>query len=74
MRFPRFGVGFGNTVNCDTFAPRKNKRKLQILCRLSIRYYFTRVLICLYFLTVKRMIVDHAKKHVNYNDKLRWAF
>ena len=27
MRFTRFGVGLGNTVNCDTLAPQRKHEK-----------------------------------------------
>ena len=77
MRFTRFGVRLGNIVNCDTLSPqRKHEKTLdfytdyQLFCILDV------FLICffMYFLTVKRVIFNHAKKQVNYIDKLRCVF
>ena len=76
-RFTRFGVGLGNTVNCDTLAPQKKHEKTldfytdyPLFC---ILYMF---LICLFvhFSTVKRVNFDHAKKQVNYIAKLMRLF
>ena len=73
-RFTRFGVGLGNTVNCDTLAPQRKHGKTlwfdadyHLFCILDT--FFT--CFCVYFSTVKRVNFDDAEKQVNYSDKLR---
>ena len=76
-RFTRFGVGHGNTVNCDTLVPqRKNEKTLDFYTDSPLFRIIDVVLICFftYFSTVKRVICNHTKKQVNYNDKLRRPF
>ena len=70
-------VGLGNTVNCDTLAPqRKHEKTPEFYTDYPLFCMLDAFLICflMYFSTVKRVISDHAKKHVNYSDKLRRAF
>ena len=77
MRFTRFGVGLGNTVNCDTLAPqRKHEKTLWFYADYPLFCILDTFLTCffVYFSTVKRVNFDHAKKQVNYSDKLRRAF
>ena len=77
MRFTRFGVGLGNTVNCDTLTPQgKHEKTLQFYTDYQFCCIFDVFLICffMYFVTVKRVIFDHAKKQTNYSAKLRRLF
>ena len=77
MRFTRFGVRLGNTVNCDTLAPqRKHEKTLDFYTDYPLFCILDVFLICFftYFLTVKRVIFNHTKKQVNCSDKLRRAF
>ena len=76
-RFTRFGVGLGNTVNCDTLAPQKKHEKTldfytdyPLFCILDV------FLICfaVHFSMVKRVNFDHTKKQVNYIAKLMRLF
>ena len=76
-RFTRFGVGLGNTVNCDTLVPqRKHDETLLFYSDYQLFCILNAFLTCcfVYFSTVKRVNFDHAKKQVNYGDKLRWPF
>ena len=77
MRFTRFGVRLGNTVNCDTLAPqRKHEKTLDFYTDYPLFCILDVFLICFftYFLTVKRVIFNHTKKQVNCSDKLRRPF
>ena len=77
MRFTRFGVGLGNTVNCDTLAlQRKHEKTLRFYADYPLFYILETFLTCffVYFSTVKRVNFYHAKKQVNYNNKLRPPF
>ena len=72
-RFTRFGVGLGNTVNCDTLAPqRKHENTRDFYTNYPLFCILDVFLICyfMYFLTVKRVILDHAKTQVNYSEKV----
>ena len=72
--FTRFGVGLGNTVNCDTLAPqRKHEKTLDFYTDYPLFCILDVFLICFftYFLTVKRVIFNHTKKQVNYHTKVR---
>ena len=57
-------------------AARKSNENTKLLHMLSVIVYCSRVfdMFLMYFLTVERMIFDHAKKQANYNDKLRRVF
>jgi len=72
-RFTRFGVGLGNTVNCDTLSPQSKHEKTR---NFYTDYPLFRIidvfLICFfkYFSTVKRVIFNHTKKQVNYHTKV----
>ena len=77
MRFTRFGVRLGNTVNCDTLAPqRKHEKTLDFYTDYPLFCILDVFLICFftYFLTVKRVIFNHTKKQVNCSDKVRRDF
>ena len=72
-RFTRFGVGLGNTVNCDTLAPqRKHEKTLDFYTDYPLFRIIDVFLICFftYFSTVKRVIFNHTKKQVNYHTKV----
>ena len=69
-RFTRFGVGLGNTANCDTVAPQKKHEKTLdfytdylLFCILDV------FLICLfvYFSTVKR--VNYIENDTTFEQK-----
>ena len=77
MRFTRFGVGLGNTVNCDTLAPqRKQEKTLRFYTDYPLFCIFDAFLVCffVYYSTAKSVNSNHAKKQVSYNDKLRPPF
>ena len=76
-RFTRFGVGLGNTVNCDTLAPqRKHEKTLDFYIDYPLFCILGVFLICFFvhFSMVKRVNFDHAKKQVNYIAKLMRLF
>ena len=57
-RFTRFGIGLGNTVNCDTSAPqRKHEKTLEFYTDYSLFCISNVFLICFptYFLTINRV-------------------
>ena len=63
MRFTRFGVRLGNTVNCDTLAPqRKHEKTLDFYTDYPLFCILDVFLICflIYFSTVKRVISNHT--------------
>ena len=76
-RFTRFGAGLGNTVNCDTLAPqRKHEKTLYFYTNYQLFCISNMFLtcFCMYFLTVKRVIFDRAKKQANYIKQLSGFF